>query len=107
MKQQRKFMTNTYKLIWSDEALEGLKEIIAYLENKFSEKDVKKFAKKLDRQLEIIQTNPESFPFSPKSKTVRRSIIAKLTSIYYAIDKDTVKLISIIDNRKNPHSLKI
>ncbi len=100
-------MKNTYKLIWSDEALEGLKEIIIYLENKFSEKDIRKFAKKLDKQLGIIQTNPESFPVSTKSKTVRRSIITKLTSIYYTIDKDTVKLISIFDNRKNPQSLKI
>ena len=100
-------MKSTYKLIWSDEALEGLKEIINYLENKFSEKDVKNFAKKLDKQLEIIQINPKSFPLSSKSKLVRRSIIAKLTSIYYTIDKDSVKLISIIDNRKNPQSFKI
>ena len=40
-------MRNTYKLIWSDEALNGLKEIIDYIERKFSEKDVKKFKRNL------------------------------------------------------------
>jgi len=35
---QVRFMKNTYKLIWPDEALKGLKEIIEYLENKFPEK---------------------------------------------------------------------
>ena len=75
MNQQRVFMRSTYKLIWSDEALEGLKSIFAYLECKFSEKDAKKFAYKIDKQLELIRTNPETFPLSPNSKTIRRSII--------------------------------
>ncbi len=64
-------MRNTYKLIWSDEAINGLKEIIYYLESKFLEKDVKKFANKLDKQLEIIQLNPESSPISLESKKIR------------------------------------
>ena len=41
-------MRNTYKLVWTDEALNGLKDIIDYLEKKFSEKDIKKFVKKFD-----------------------------------------------------------
>ncbi len=40
-------MKNTYKIVWSEEALNGLKEIISYLESKFSEKEIKNFAKKL------------------------------------------------------------
>jgi plasmid stabilization system protein ParE len=93
-------MKNTYKVIWSDEALGRLKLIFAYLENRFSEKDVKKFAQKFEKQLELITTNPETFPLSPNSKTIRRSILAKLTSIYYTFDDEAVKLIAIIDNRK-------
>ena len=50
-------MKNTYKLIWSDEALNGLKEIIAYLEKRFSEKDVRSFVKKFDKQLELTKVN--------------------------------------------------
>ena len=69
-------MKNTYKLIWSDEALNGLKEIISYLEQNFSKKDVRKFARKLEKQLDILKRNPESCPFTPKSKLIRRAIIA-------------------------------
>ena len=100
-------MENTYKLIWSDEALKGLKEIIEYLENKFPEKEVKKFAKKLDKQLDLIKKSPESNPRSKYSNKIRRTVIAKLTSIYYIIDKNEIKLISIVDNRKNPKELKL
>ena len=51
-------MENTYKLIWSKEALEGLKEIFRYLENNFPQKDVKTFAQKFDKHLKIIQSGP-------------------------------------------------
>ncbi len=102
-KWRKRFMKNTYELIWSDEALSGLKDIIDYLANKFSEKEVKKF----DKQIDIIRISPETFPLSHNSNLVRRSIVAKLTSIYYWIDGNKIKLVSIYDNRKNPDSLKI
>ncbi len=102
MKQRKVFMKNTYKLIWSNEALEGLKEIFAYLEFKFSEKDAQVFAQKLDKHLKIIQSNPETFRLSLKSKSVRRCVIAKLTSVYYTVSEESIKLITIIDNRKSP-----
>lgn len=50
-------MKNTYKLVWSDEALKGLKSIFNYLEFRFSEKNIRKFAKKLDKQLK----NPSAY----------------------------------------------
>ncbi len=34
-------MKNTYSIVWSTEALQGVKEITEYIENKFSEKEVK------------------------------------------------------------------
>ncbi len=34
-------MKNTYRIVWSEEALNGLKEIILYLESKFSKKKSK------------------------------------------------------------------
>ena len=100
-------MRDTYRLIWSDEALNGLKEIIEYLESKFSEKDVKKFVQKFDKQIKLIKSNPEIFSFTPKSKTTRRTIVARLTSIYYRVDGDVIYLVSIYDNRKNPDNLII
>lgn len=98
-------MKNTYKLIWSEEALNGLKDIISYIENKFSEKDVRKFIKKLDKQLTILEVSPTAFPLSDKSYKIRRMVVAKLTSIYYLIDNEFVKLVSIFDNRMNPKKI--
>ncbi len=41
------YMGNTYKLIWSDEALENLKGIIEYLEKNWTTREIKKFARSL------------------------------------------------------------
>jgi plasmid stabilization system protein ParE len=106
MKLQGRFMRNTYKLIWSDEAIEGLNNILTYLELNFALKDVKKFAQRFEKQLELIRENPEIFPLSRKSKHVRKCVMAKLTSIYYTIDVDSIKLVTIVDNRKNYKDLK-
>jgi len=58
MIQPEGFMKNTYKLIWSDEALNNLKGIIDYLENRWTEREIKKFAQLLDKQLKLINDNP-------------------------------------------------
>ena len=100
-------MKNTYRLIWSDEAIEGLKDIIDYLKWKFSEKDIRKFAKKFDKQIELIRKNPELFPLSSHSKSIRKTTVSKLTSIYFQIENDKIKIISVFDNRKNPDSLEL
>lgn len=92
-------MKNIYKIIWSDEALKGLNNIIDYIENRFSEKDVKNFAFLFDEQIRVIQSFPKSFPLSKKSKNIRKSVVAKLTSVYYSFDGDVISIISIIDNR--------
>jgi plasmid stabilization system protein ParE len=100
-------MKSTYRIIWSEEAFTGFKEIVSYLEKRFSERDVSKFIKKFDKQLDSIKSNPRTFPVSSGSKTVRRVIVAKLTSVYYSFDQDTIQLIAIHDNRKNPDNLKL
>lgn len=55
-------MKSTCKIIWYDEALKNLKGIIHYLELSWTEREIKKFSKLLDKKLELIQSNPILFP---------------------------------------------
>jgi plasmid stabilization system protein ParE len=98
-------MKNTFKIIWSEEAIKDFREIILYIETNFSEKEVKNFAKKFDRQITLIKTHPQAFPASNKRKTIRRTVVARLTSIYFVCDGEFIKLVSIFDNRKNPQRI--
>jgi plasmid stabilization system protein ParE len=54
-------MENTYKLIWSDEALINLKNIIDYLESRWTKREIKRFSQLLDKQLKLIEENPFLF----------------------------------------------
>jgi len=98
-------MKNTYKLIWSDEALNNLNSIVNYLENRWSEREIKRFAQLLDKQLKLIENNPQLFAESDKSKGLRKSVLSKQTTIYYTIIDSQIRLISLFDNRQNPNKL--
>ena len=99
-------MKNTYKLIWSDEALQNLKRIIDYLEQHWTEKEIKKFSRLLDRQLELIQKNPLLFAKSDKLKNIRKSVLSSQTTIYYRIIKHEIHIVTLFDNRQNPDKLR-
>jgi plasmid stabilization system protein ParE len=95
-------MKSTYKIVWSDEALNSLRDIIEYLENRWTRKEIENFARLLDKQLELIASNPYLFPKGSQSNSVRKSVLTRQTSIYYSIKGKEVHLISIFDNRRRP-----
>ncbi|HPW67536.1 MAG TPA: type II toxin-antitoxin system RelE/ParE family toxin [Salinivirgaceae bacterium] len=98
-------MKSTYKLIWSDEALNNLKYIIDYLENRWTKREIKKFALLLDKQLKLIEDNPFLFAESDKSNGLRKSVLSKQTTIYYRIIGYEIRIITLFDNRQNPKTL--
>jgi len=100
------FMKNTYKLIWSDEALFNLKGIIDYLENRWTKREIKRFALLLDRQLKLINDNPFLFAESDKSNGLRKSVLSRQTTIYYRIVDYEIHIMTLFDNRQNPNKLR-
>lgn len=106
-KQPGKSMKNTYKIIWTDEAFKNLDNIIAYLEKFWTEKEIRKFARLLDKQLILIKENPELFPFSRKSKNIRKSVLTRQITLYYRTIETEIYLIALFDSRQNPNKLLI
>ena len=98
-------MKNISKVIWSGEAVENLEKIIAYLQEKWSEKEIKKFIKKLNKQISVIKNLPQSFPKSYYIEA-RKSVLSKHTTIYYKVFENIVYIVTIFDNRQNPEKLK-
>ena len=98
-------MKNTYKLIWSDEALNNLKGIVDQLENRWTKREIKKFALLLEKQLKSIEENPFLFAESNKSNGLRKSVLSGQTTIYYRIIDYEIRIITLFDNRQNPNRL--
>jgi len=100
-------MKNIYKIFWSDEALNNLKEILEYIENRWTERELNHFSKLLDDNLNLIQFSPKLFPKVDKFPNLRRNVISPQTSIYYEVYSNEIHLISLLDNRQNPDKLRI
>lgn len=99
------YMENTYKLIWSEEALSNLENILFYLEKRWTAKEIRKFATLLDKKIDLLQQNPLMFPEVKKPEGLRKLVLSKQTSIYYKIQNQKIKIITLYDNRKNPNNL--
>ncbi len=57
-------MKSCYKIGWTAEALNNLDDIIDYLTNRWTDREISKFYKSLNKRLELISKNPLTFPDS-------------------------------------------
>lgn len=71
-------MKNGYNFFWTSNALQELNQTIEYLEENFSEKELKNLAQKTESVLQLISANPDLFPKS-KSTNLYRIPILRLT----------------------------
>lgn len=99
-------MKNGYKIFWTNEAETNLKNILNYLSQNFSDKEIKKFVEKLEQRLKIISLYPKIFRKSG-FKNVHRSVLTKHIAIYYRFEHQRVEIISLFDVRQNPNKLII
>lgn len=100
-------MQNGYKILWTAEALKNLRQILKYLEENWSDKEIKNFVRKLDKRLNLIAFSPKLFAKSEVKKNVRKSVLTKHTVIYYLFEDELVKILTIFDPRQHPSKLKL
>ncbi|KIA89556.1 type II toxin-antitoxin system RelE/ParE family toxin [Kaistella jeonii] len=94
-------MKSGYNILWTEYALEELEKTIEYLEINFTEKEIKKLAKKTETVLELISINPLIFPKS-ENKEIYKVVILKINTLYYRITGNDVEILSFFSNRQNP-----
>lgn len=99
-------MKSGYEINWSDEASANLDSIIEYLQNRWTDREISRFFKKLDKLINLISRNPHSFPVVDLKINIRRIVLSKQTSIYYEIKQNEVVILSLFDNRRDPDSNK-
>lgn len=95
-------MKNGYKILWTKEANDNLDSILKYLEENWTEKEIRKFAQKLNTRINIIKQNPKAFPFLISKIELRKSVLTRQTTIYYKVKKDSIVIVALFDNRKKP-----
>ena len=97
-------MKNGYKIHWTVHALNDLQNTISYLEENFSDKEIRKLSAKIENTIELISINPNIFQMSD-IKGVYKVVVVKYNTLYYRIRGNSVEILSFFSNRQSPKKL--
>ena len=100
-------MKNGYKILWTDNALKELEKTIEYLEENWTEKELRNLALQLEETLMLVSRNPNLFQVSDIKKEIRRVVILSHTTLYYRIGDTQIEIISFFSNRQSPKKRKL
>ena len=95
-------MANGYKIFWTDFALSELEKTIEYLEENWTERELKNLAFEIEEILNLLSHNPNLFQVSEIKKEIRRVVVAKHNTIYYRVKNNSIEIISFFSNRQSP-----
>ncbi|WP_326982500.1 type II toxin-antitoxin system RelE/ParE family toxin [Chryseobacterium sp. MYb264] len=98
-------MENGYNIFWTPNALSELEQTIEYLQNNFTDKEIKKLVHKLESITEIISKNPNIFPKS-EDKNIHKAVILEFNTMYYRVRKENIEILSFFSNRQSPQKKK-
>ena len=94
------------KVIISKNASQSLQDIADYIEFKWSIKIRNEFVDKFEKNVKLIQSNPESFPKSTINNDLHKCVVTKQMSIFYKFNFNTIRILQVFDTRQNPNKLK-
>jgi plasmid stabilization system protein ParE len=100
-------MKSGFRIFWTEIALIEFEDTIIYLQQNWTEREIKNLAVEIEKTLALISSNPEIFQISDSKKDIRRAVVAKLNNMYYRVNSETVEILSFYSNRKNPNKRRL
>ena len=91
-------------VIWSRQATEDFKYVLAYLRENWSDELAETFADSTYKKITLLETMPEMGIASGNYDNVRRILLSRYNSLYYQYQPGSaiLFLLNIFDNRANP-----
>lgn len=96
-----------YRIIWTKNAGEDLKEIVSYLKKDWSSEVLQNFINELYSKLDVISNYPHAGKASLKEKSIRKIVITKHNVLYYKFEDDVIILLDFFDTRSEPDKDKL
>ena len=96
------------EILWTDSAKITFQNIIAWLRQEWSEKEVDKFINRTEELLALLKRYPEMCRLSIKRKNVRISIIDKHTKLVYHYNQRKRQIVILLfwGMKQNPANFK-
>lgn len=95
-------MISGYEIRWSKRATQELQNIITYLESNWSEREIRNFILLLEHHLNLLSRHPLLFKVSERYQGSRECLVSRYLTLFYIIENETVYIVALWDNRKNP-----
>ncbi|WP_091174583.1 type II toxin-antitoxin system RelE/ParE family toxin [Mucilaginibacter sp. P25] len=93
-------------VIWSPVAELTYYEILEYLDENWTVKEVIAFVKRTNEVIGHISNNPLLYPYSKQSDT-HKCVVVKQVSLFYRVKANNIiELLMFWDNRLDPDKLK-
>lgn len=92
------------KLVWSIRAYQGYARIVRYLEEEWTEKEVRNFVRETNHFFDLLKENPHILEPSKTHKGLYRGPVNRLTILTYRYKprKKEIVLINIREAKRKP-----
>ncbi|MBC7890913.1 MAG: type II toxin-antitoxin system RelE/ParE family toxin [Sphingobacteriaceae bacterium] len=88
-------------LVWSDEAEEEFKDIIAYLLDEWGDESARRFSDRLDKKLTSLGSMPNMGKRHSRLKAVRSLPMPPFYTLYYSVVREQhIHILNLVDERK-------
>jgi hypothetical protein len=93
-------------VIWSPVAKITYYQILEYLEQNWTIKEIENFINRVEYVVQHIRKSPLQYPAS-KEKNIHRCVVVKQVSLFFRIRGNDIELLVFWDNRQDPAKLKL
>lgn len=93
-----------YSILWSPTSRFTYLQILEYLDEKWTLKELQKFINRTEEVITHICANPLLYPYSKESDT-HKCVVVKQVSLFYRVKTDSIELLVFWDNRQEPSKL--
>jgi len=94
-----------HQIFWTSAAKKSYEEVIEFLTQNWSQKEVNQFILRTEEVLILMSNNPNIYP--EVGPDLHRCILSKHNSLFFKIDDNKITILACWDNRKDPGNLKI
>lgn len=94
-----------YVVVWSPVAEITYAQVLEYLDEHWTVKEIAAFIKRTDEVIAHITNNPLLYSRSLKSDT-HKCVVVKQVSLFYRVKSNQIELLIFWDNRLDPDKLE-
>lgn len=97
------------EITWSPEALSTFLQIIDYLQESWTVREVNNFTDRVDEKLQLLKENPRLGSTRNKKHNIHKTVLHKNVVLLYRFRplKKEIILLAFWDTRQDPRKLKV